>query len=215
MAGIKGLSRKGAGRPTRERAEARHEELLDSALDHFLERGFELATVEAIAASVNMTKRTVYARYPDKMALFRAAVRRAIERLAVPEDRIEAAVCGKLERTLENFARLRVDAAMTADGLKLQRIINTESYRFPDIFMVHYDYVVLPVIERLAQLLEAETKTGNLAVEDSMMAANMFMSMVVTGPVRIIVSGNYLSPELIDRRIRFGVRLFLKGARPR
>ena len=53
---------RGAGRPTKAQAEARLEELLDSALDIFLERGFELATIEAIAARVNMTKRTVYAK---------------------------------------------------------------------------------------------------------------------------------------------------------
>ena len=41
------------------------------------------------------------------------------------------------------------------------------------------------------------------------------MSMVVGGPVRIIVSGNTLSPEEIDDRITYAVRLFLNGVRPR
>ena len=63
--------RPGAGRPTREQAELRREELLDRALELFLENGFELVTMEAIAAAVGMTKRTVYARYEDKCALFR------------------------------------------------------------------------------------------------------------------------------------------------
>jgi hypothetical protein len=44
-------ARPSAGRPTREQAEQRHEELLDRALEQFLEKGFELATMEAIAAS--------------------------------------------------------------------------------------------------------------------------------------------------------------------
>ena len=48
-----------AGRPTREQAVARHQALLDTALDHFLRKGFELATIEAIADDVGMTKRTV------------------------------------------------------------------------------------------------------------------------------------------------------------
>ena len=56
------IRRPRAGRPTREQAEARHAELLDRALDHFLDKGFEQATIEAIAADVGMTKRTVYAR---------------------------------------------------------------------------------------------------------------------------------------------------------
>jgi len=206
------LTRIRAGRPTRERAEARHAELLDSALDHFLDKGFEQATIEAIAASVGMTKRTVYARYPDKASLFRAAVRRAIERLAVPPERIREADCGDLEQTLINIARLRVDRVMTPDGLKLQRIINTESYRFPDIFTTSYELGTQPVIGVLTELLERETRAGRLAIAEPVMAANVFMSMVVSGPVRIIVSGNFLPRKETDRRIRFAVRLFLDGA---
>ena len=87
-------------RRSREQAEARHGQLLDAALDHFLDRGFDQATVEAIATSVNMTKRTVYALYPDKVSLFRAAVHRAIEALAVPPEELEAAVSSSLEDTL-------------------------------------------------------------------------------------------------------------------
>lgn len=204
-----------AGRPTREQAEARNAELLDSALDHFLDKGFELATVEAIANSVNMTKRTVYARYADKESLFRAAVRRAIERLACQSESIRAARGDTVEQTLTNIAWLRVRQVMTPDGMKLQRIINTESYRFPDIFTTSYELGSLPVINYLAEVLAEETRAGTLAVSDPHLAANLFMSMVVSGPVRIIVSGNYLPQAEIDRRLTYAIRLFLDGTRPR
>lgn len=208
-------SRVRAGRPTRSQAEARHAQLLDAALDHFLEKGFEQATIEAIASSVNMTKRTVYTRYPEKASLFRAAVRRAIERLDIPDEQFRAATAGDTEQTLVNLAWLRVNRVMTPAGLKLQRIINTESHRFPDIFMTYYDLAVLPVIDFLAKLLREETSAGRLAVTDPEMAANVFLTMVVSGPVRMIVSGNYLTTEEIDKRVGFAVRLFLDGTRPR
>lgn len=204
-----------AGRPTREQAQARHNELLETALDHFLDKGFELATIEAIAQDVSMTKRTVYARYPDKVSLFRAAFALAIERYSVPLERIEATDCGDIEQTLINLARLRVDQVMTPNGLKLQRIINTESYRFPDIFNAAYEFGAMPTIQFMAAFLERETKAGRLAIPEPEKAAVTFMSMVVSGPARIIVSGNFLSEAEIDDRIRFAVRLFLDGARPR
>src|ERR1700730_17652404 len=81
--------RRGAGRPTTEQAEARHGELLDAALDLFLEHGFELTTIEMVAARINMTKRTVYALHPQKARLFRGAVQRAIERQIVAQDVLE------------------------------------------------------------------------------------------------------------------------------
>lgn len=204
-----------AGRPTREQAEARHNELLDAALDHFLDKGFEMATIEAIAQTVGMTKRTVYARYPDKVALFRAAVNLAIERYSVPHERIEATDCGDLEQTLRNIARLRINHVMSPNGLKLQRIIATESYRFPDIFNKAYEDGSTPAVKFLASIFQRETAAGRLAITEPMRSATTFMSMVVSGPVRIIVSGNYLSETEIDERVSFAVRLFLNGAKPR
>lgn len=209
------IRRPRAGRPTREQAEARHAELLDRALDHFLDKGFEQATIEAIAADVGMTKRTVYARYPDKAALFRAAVARAIERYSIPDECIRATEVGDLAQTLTNIAMLRIDLVASPQGLKLQRIINTESYRFPDIFTDSYELGALPTIRFLAALLERETREGNLAVSDPMMAANTFMSMVVAGPVRFILAASPLPADDLARRVAFGVQLFLDGARPR
>jgi TetR/AcrR family transcriptional regulator, mexJK operon transcriptional repressor len=209
------ISRPRAGRPTREQAEARHEELLDVALDHFLDRGFEVATIDAIAGAVGMTKRTVYGLYAEKSALFRAAVHRAIERYVITEDRIQATDCGDLEQTLHNIARLRIDLVASPQGMKLQRIINTESYRFPEIFNEVYELGALPTIKFLARLLKRESATGRLAVAEPALAANVFMSMVVSGPVRVIVSGNPMSQTEIDARIAFAVQLFLNGARQR
>jgi TetR/AcrR family transcriptional regulator, mexJK operon transcriptional repressor len=204
-----------AGRPTREQAEARHALLLETALDHFLDRGFELATIEAIAADVGMTKRTVYARYPTKVALFEAAVDLAIERFAVTEERLAQTEAGDIEQTLRNIARLRMDQVMTPDGLKLQRIINTESYRFPDLFDDVYERGSALSVRYLASLFARETAAGRLAIEDPEHAAFAFLSLAVSGPVRIVVSGKRLPEAEIDRRIDFAVRLFLDGARPR
>jgi AcrR family transcriptional regulator len=209
------IARPRAGRPTREQAEARHAELLERALDHFLDKGFEQATIEAIAADVGMTKRTVYARYADKASLFRAAVRRAIERYSIPEDRIRATEADDLTQTLTNIAMLRIDLVSSPQGLKLQRIIQTESYRFPDIFTDTYEIGALPTIRFLADLLVRETEAGNLAIDHPLMAANTFMSMVVAGPVRFILAASPLPKKELDKRVAFGVQLFLNGAKPR
>lgn len=204
-----------AGRPTREQAEARQIALLDCAFEHFLDRGFDSATIEAIAADVNMTKRTVYARFPDKAALFRAALRRGTERRAASRATIEATRHDRLDETLVAIAMLRITLVASPEGTRLQRLINTESYRFPDIFQTYYDIAARPTVQFLADILAAGNAAGELAIPDPMLAANVFMSMVVSGPVRFITSGNALDDEDIDRRVRFAVDLFLKGATPR
>jgi len=204
-----------AGRPTREQAEARHEELLDAALDLFLEHGFELTTIEMVATRVSMTRRTVYARYADKAALFRAAVQRAIERQIVPQDVLAGFDKGDLAATLESVARLRISQVMTPNGLRLQRIINTESYRFPEIFTANFEQSAKPVIDFVAGLLDRAIAGGQIAPTDSGLAASAFMSMVISGQVRAIVSGRLPTEAEMDRKIYFTVRLLLDGLRPR
>ena len=208
-------TRRGAGRPTPDQAEERRGELLDAALDLFLEHGFELTTIEMVAARINMTKRTVYARYPDKASLFGAAVQRAIERQIVPQNVLEDFDEGDLAETLASIARLRIGQVMTPNGLRLQRIINTESYRFPEIFTANLEQSARPVIDFVAGLLDRAIAAGQISPTDSGLAASAFMSMVVGGQVRAIVSGRLPTEAEMDMKVDFTVRLLLDGLRPR
>ncbi|MFM5931780.1 MAG: TetR/AcrR family transcriptional regulator [Novosphingobium sp.] len=209
------LSRRGAGRPTKEQAEARYEELLDTALDLFLEHGFELATIEMIAARMNMTKRTVYAKFPDKAALFQAAVQRAIERQIVPQDALQALDKGDLQETLRAIGHQRIGLVRTTNGQRLQRIINTESYRFPDLLMLNYNQSAKPVATFIAAILQREMDAGNLRRTDPAMATGVFLSMVVGGTTRQIVAGDVPDDQTVDRIVDFAVDLFLNGLNQR
>jgi len=202
----------GAGRPTREQAEQRHEELLDYALKLFLDKGYELTTMEAIALALGMTKRTVYARYPDKSALFKAAVQRAVDLFTVPLEKLHAAASDDLEMTLTNIARIRIANVMTPVGIRLQRILSAESYRFPEIFNRAFEQSTKPTIDFLAAVLRQHNAAGTTDVTDPERAASAFMSLVVGGPTRIAVSGNKIDKVELEARIRFSVRLFLNGA---
>ncbi|MBE1534212.1 TetR/AcrR family transcriptional regulator [Actinomadura algeriensis] len=215
MTGTRPPARRGAGRPTREQAEARDKELLDTALDLFLEHGYELATIEMIAARVAMTKRTIYARYPEKAALFLAAVRSAIERQAVPREVLDDLDRGDLAETLKAVARLRIGQVATPDGLRLQRIVSTESYRFPEIFVAHYERSTALVVDFVTGLFDRAAAAGRIVPTDSEQAARAFMSMAVGGQVRAIVAGRPPTPEKIDERVDFTVDLLMNGLRPR
>ncbi|WP_425825258.1 TetR/AcrR family transcriptional regulator [Streptomyces fractus] len=204
-----------AGRPTREQAEARHQELLDAALDLFLEHGFEVATIEMIAARVSMTKRTIYARHPDKATLFRAAVQRAIEHQIVPADVLEALDRGELGATLEAIARLRIGQIASPHGLRLQHLINAESHRFPEIFTAYVEQSTRPLIDHVAAVLGRAVDAGEIAPTQVDRAASAFMSMVVGGRVRAIVGGLDPTRRELDEQVGFAVRLLLDGLRPR
>ncbi|HTH28151.1 MAG TPA: TetR/AcrR family transcriptional regulator [Sphingobium sp.] len=199
------------GRPTREQSEQRHQELLDRAMEMFLERGFEHATIRDIAAEVGMTRRTVYARYPDKRALFKAIVEHAVQQVMLPVEALHALDGKDLEETLTQVARLRIANVMTPVGLRLQRILHTESYQFPEVVNSAYSRITRPAIEFIADLLRRNNAAGVTDVEEPERAASALMNMVVGVPVRMVLLGNFLGPEEIEDRIRFSVRLFMRG----
>ena len=66
----------------RRRAEARPDEVLDAALDLFIERGFPATRVEDIARRAGLSKGAVYLYFPSKEAILEGLVRRAVVPIA-------------------------------------------------------------------------------------------------------------------------------------
>lgn len=204
-----------AGRPTRQQAAERHLELLDRALEVFLDNGFERSTVEGIATAANMAKRTIYALYPDKGALFEAAAQRAVERWLVPIETLRAAETDDLEETLLAIGRIRLAGITSPAGIALQRILNAEGNRFPQLFRLLYEQGTLPALTFIAEVLSRHAEAGSIEVDDPELVGSAFLSMVVGGPATGALWGVTWDAQDLDRRMRSYVRLFLDGVRPR
>ncbi len=201
------------GRPTKEQAEQRQEQLLDRALEMFLEKGFELTTIDAIALSMRMTKRTIYSRYKDKRALFKAAVQRAVDQWIVPIEVLKAADTDDLKTTLFEIARIRVTNNLSPAGLRLQRIINAESFRFPEILKSYEDGALL-AIAFLAALFRRHEGKELARLDDPEFDAMMFLNMIAASS-RMVVLGKPPDKAAIKKRTRKCVELFLDGLRAR
>ena len=201
--------RRGPGRPT-----LSDEELLDKALDLFLEKGLERTTIDAITASAGVAKRTVYLRYSDKTALFKAALQRAIEEWIIPVERLRAAESEDLEETLLRVGQMLVANLMRPAGLRLLRITNAESGRMPEIGAYSYRHGTEPTIAYLADLLRRRVGPGS-EFADAEQAAVAFLNLVVSGPPVMSAWGVVLDESVVDRNTRYCVRLFLNGLLPR
>jgi AcrR family transcriptional regulator len=204
--------RPGPGRPSREQSEQRNEELLDQALDLFLDRGFEGTTVEAIIEQVGMARRTVYARYGDKITLFKAALQRAIDGWIVPPERLHEAESDDLEETLVRIARLWVANVRTTSGMRLVRIANTEVFRRPEIAAYLWERTAQPTIGYLTDLFRRRLRPGAGEIADAEDAAAAFLILVVEGSIQLAVWGKMPDADF-DRQIVYRTQLFLKGAR--
>lgn len=205
-----------SGRPTAEHAKARHSALLDKALDMFLEKGFEQTTLNSIAREVRMTKRTIYGLYATKEALFEATVRRAIERNLVPRQQLEELEKEDLEATLRAVAHMRIEAYLSETGMRLQRIINAETHRFPGLALMVYEESTGPTIEFLTRVLTEHRDSGEIHLERPEADAAIFLSMAVGTTVRGMMLGSVANESRdVDKRIDHCVHLFLNGLRRR
>src|ERR1700761_9591323 len=68
------------GHPPRGHAGQVEERILDAAGRVFLEHGFQGASVDEIAEAASAGKPTIYARFPNKQALFTAVIERLVRR---------------------------------------------------------------------------------------------------------------------------------------
>jgi AcrR family transcriptional regulator len=200
---------RGPGRPT-----LSNEELLDKALDIFLEKGFERTSIDAITAAAGMAKRTVYLRYGDKTSLFKAALERAIDDWILPVETLRAAETDDLEETLLRLGQILVANIMSPAGLRLMRITNAESVRMPEIGVYTYEQGTGRTIDYLADLFRRRIRPGGVPLADAEEAAVAYLYLVVCGPPTMTAWGMTLDEATIDRHTRYCVHLFLHGLLP-
>lgn len=201
------------GRPKRGEAERLNDELLRQALEHFLEKGVEGTTLNAITASLGMSKQTVYARYGDKMTLFRASVKRAIDAWLVPLEHLPELECDDLKTTLIDTARLIVTTLMSPVGLQLIRITNAESYRIPEIGVYTYKHGQERIAQHLTDLFRRRIfgdGTERAELDD---LATTFLNLM-SGPARRSAWGIDREDVDVERFVRQQVHLFLHGVLP-
>lgn len=210
---------RGPGRPSREMIELRNQELLDQALDLFLDHGFEATTIDAISNAVGMSRRTIYSRYGDKITLFKAALQRAIDDWVVPIERLQAAETDDLEETLCAIGRMWVENIRKPSGMRLVRIANSEVFSRPEIGTYMWEQTATPTVGYLTDLFSRRLRPGAAEVPDAADAAAAFVILVVQGSIQLAVWGDlpqsHLAHSLDEefaRQIVYRTRLFLSGA---
>lgn len=201
-----GEARRRPGRPS-----LSNEELLDKALDLFLEKGFAGTSIDAICAAAGMAKRTVYARYGDKETLFKAALSRAIDDWIVPVERLREQESDDFEESLTRIGQILVRNVLGPAGLRLMRLTNAESVAMPEIAVENVRRGTEPTLHYLTDLFRRRLGDGSGGFPEAEDAAQAFLSIVVGGPANNAAWGMPLDMTAVERHTRFSVRLFLRG----
>lgn len=198
------------GRPRRDQIGQLDHELLRHALDHFLVKGFEGTTLNAISASLGMSKQTIYNRYPDKHALFIAALKSAVDDWLADIGQLSDKESDDLEATLIAVATAIVTTLLSPAGLQLIRITNAESYRMPEIGRQTYGKAHGLIVHYLHDLFDR--RLSPVRGQDTDDLATAFLNLI-SSPARLNAWGLEDGPLDVDAFVKKRVGLFLHGVR--
>lgn len=211
-----GTTPRRGGRPSQSQSGLIREQILDIATDMFLAQGYGATSIEAIAKSAGMAKRTFYHRFADKEELFAAVVHRLILRMR-PAHTENLFKGGTLEEILQKLAKAILRAALSPEALALHRMIISETARFPELAAImDSEGARKQAVTLIAQLLEHYTQEGTLKLDDAWFAAEQFLQMVVSAPQQnALASGDAIAPDKQHAWADKTVRLFLDGCKNR
>ncbi len=156
-----------------------------------------------------MSKRTLYARFADKEAVFLAVAQRLIGAWLTGFDAaVEAAP--SLDAALLAAGRRMLAVALTPSALALRRLMVAEAGRFPELAEALRDAGARAGIEGVGRVLcvhRPDDDPARLAF-----LAEQFQHLVLAGPqARAIGLGESLDARALDAWCRDSVALFLRG----
>jgi AcrR family transcriptional regulator len=166
------------------RKDERPAEILNAAMDVFVEQGFADAKLTEIARRAGIVKGTLYRYFDTKEDLFRAVVHQALSvhlhGLEQMGKTFDGELSGLISTLLMQAASRMADRQLPA----ILRMVISESRAFPDLATIWHDEVLARVLNVLAGIIEQEQAKGTVRPGDPklyafsiigpMVAANLF-----------------------------------------
>jgi len=166
--------------PKRERRkEARPGELLDAALDLFVEKGFSAARVDEVAARAGVSKGTLFLYFQSKEDLFKAVVRENIankfpawqEEFATFEGSSSDMLRYALVSWWERIGKTRVSG--------ITKLVMSEAQNFPEIAAFYQEEVIKPGNAMIRSILERGVQSGEFRDMDLEQAVHIIVAPMI------------------------------------
>lgn len=136
------------------RKDARPQELLASALDLFVERGFAATRLEDVARRAGVSKGTLYLYYANKEELFKAVVRDSIVTAIGDAEDTVAAYEGHSSELLRAILHGWWERVGGTKASGIVKLVMAEAHNFPDLAEFYREEVILRGSRVMASMLE-------------------------------------------------------------
>jgi len=149
-----------AALPRQRRKDARPQELLDAALDLFVERGFAATRSEDVAARAGVSKGTLYLYYPSKEELLKEVIRHNVINQIAEGAQIIRDFEGTTPELLAMVLRLWWERIGETRASGIVKLMTSEVRNFPEIAQFYVDEVVTPSNQMLEQVIQRGIDRG-------------------------------------------------------
>ncbi len=180
-------TRRPRGRPRPEEVADIEDKLLTVALQEFQEQGYGAASVTRIVKTAGMSKTTLYSRYPSKEQLFRAILKRQIERYSPWASLSVDTGPLNLEQGLKAYANRTLELSLHNDELAVNHLIYSEIHRFPELGEAAAERTEAG-IKRIAQFIRDCAVAENIPCKDPDAIAEVFIHMIRGWYINIMLS---------------------------
>lgn len=142
------------------RKDARPHELLEAALDLFVEKGFAATRSEEVARRAGVSKGTLYLYYPSKEELFKAVVRQSLTPIIAAGADIVGSFTGSTPELLVVLMNTWWDSVGSTRASGIFKLMMAEACNFPDLTRFYLDEVVIPSRQLLMRALQRGIDRG-------------------------------------------------------
>ncbi|WP_297493627.1 TetR/AcrR family transcriptional regulator [Acidocella sp.] len=194
------------GRPKLDEAAAVEAELLAAALKEFLQHGYGGASLTRIVKAAGASKTTLYSRYASKEALFRAVMYMHMERLpaSMPLHHYD------LESGLKAYLNQGLDVSLTGELLEVNRLIYSESHRFPELGRAATERSQLGIAQ-LAAFIGERAVIDGIACRDPVAVAEACIYLMLGRYVIAMMTKSKIPPATRRAWVDGAVRLLIEA----
>lgn len=208
------IPRRRIGRPPRGGSQIVTDTIIAVATRLFLTEGYASTNMDAVANRSGSSKRTLYARFPSKAALFEAVVRSFVNN-KVREVKIALLMDGTLDEILVAAGVLIIRSTLEPDGIALHRVIIAETPRFPDLARI-IEESAKPAVDLMHDIFQGAKARGEIACDAEVEPlVRLFGAVVHARPLHDALLG--ADPAVIaaeaEQDLRHAVKLLLDGCR--
>jgi TetR/AcrR family transcriptional repressor of mexJK operon len=202
--------RRSRGRPRFEDVAAIENKLLAVALNDFLLHGYGGASMTRIVRDAGISKTTLYSRFSSKEELFAAIMNQQVEHLSAAASLRPATGALDLESGLRAYASHSLDTSLTGDFLGINRLIYSESHRFPELGAAAAERTATG-IKQIARFIRDCAAADGIACKDAEAVAEVYILMLRGWYVNVMLTHRKVSAAQRGKWIERAVHALLSS----